>query len=150
MNKIDQAPQPPNRPTSDDELRASLEILLKQAGVTGYRLQILEANHRLNGRCDPWPARRVSLSRGVIDAGPNIARAVLAHEVGHTRQRCRWMFLAGPPLLTLVGLQPGQFAPALVVAGAWIFLQYSFYEFGADKWACERVGSDAMAKVLEI
>ena len=52
--------------------------------------------------------------------------------------------------LILLGLQIGLFAPALDLSGAWIFLQYSHYEFGADKSACERVGSDAMVKMLEL
>lgn len=133
-------------------LGSEFEKLIIQAGVKGScRLGVNIMDKRVGGICTPWPWRRdVTISQGALDAGADVARAVLAHEVAHTRQQFRWIIPMGVVATLAGGWLLGSAEMAILPASIWCYAIYQLYEVDADKWAAEKIGAENMARVLDM
>ncbi|MEK8121711.1 M48 family metalloprotease [Methylocystis sp. IM4] len=133
------------------DLGSEFERLMSSAGTTGeYRLGVNLKDKKINGICSPWPWRRVvAISQGTLDAGPDVARAVLAHEVAHTRQRLRWIIPFGTVAILGAGWALGAPQNFIAPAGVWLLSVYQLYELDADRWAASEVGPERMAPALQ-
>ncbi|WP_024882340.1 hypothetical protein [Methylosinus sp. LW3] len=135
-------------------LHSEFEDLMREAGVTrAHRLSVSVKNKGLDGHCTPWPRPWpivITISQGALDAGADITRAVLAHEVAHTRQHYRWIIWAGGFPILALAWEAGAIGLGVVAAYLWMEVAYQLYELDADKWAAEQVGAGNMAKVLDM
>lgn len=134
------------------DLHSEFENLMRKAGVTrAHRLAVKFKNKRLGGYCISWPrpwSIVVGISQGVVDAEADVARAALAHEVGHARQHYRWVI--GVSILAIFGIawRFGEIWQGLAPAGILWLVSVALYKIDADKWAAEQVGAANVARML--
>lgn len=132
------------------DLWGRFELLMKKAGAGPYQFTIDVRNNRLDGSCTHWPwSRVITLSQGAIAAGQDVAWAILAHEVAHTRQRLRWIIPVGAMAILGAGWWLGAPEKFIAPAGIWLLAVYQLYELDADRWAAAEVGAENMARMLQ-
>ncbi|TRL21539.1 hypothetical protein FM996_21640 [Methylosinus sporium] len=134
------------------DLHSEFENLMRKAGVTrAHRLAVSNTNQGLDGHCTPWPRPWpivITISQGALDAGADITRAVLAHEVAHTRQHYRWIIWAGVFPIMGVAWAFGEIWQGVAPAGIWMLAGIALYDIDADRWAADQVGAGDVARML--
>ena len=129
------------------EAELVLAVETARAGVVGWTLRIRDSQ-AVNAAAIAW-RREIVVTRGALALDHAMVRALIAHEVGHTRQRARWMFVIAPALaLGLAWVFGASWAVAPI--GAAIGTAYMGYEAGADAWASASVGAAPVEALLRL
>ena len=129
------------------EAQILLDREAARAELHGWSLAVRESGD-VNGVAHVG-RKLVVVTRGALDLDEALVAAIVAHEIGHARQRFRWLFLIAPALALGASWQLGVSWPVAPIAAA-ILIAYQAYEVDADAWASAAVGAAPVEALLRL